>query len=133
MTRLLWAGALALVVTFQTGCCCMHGCYQTCGGCPTECGPSYGCGLMKGCGWGHGFCGLGCGARYCGAYCDDPPRCDPCDSCGHYVGRPEDDYYAGHTVGTTVHASHKTTAPVIYEDAAPPVRTGRWTRSGGYR
>lgn len=28
----------------------------------------------------------GCGELYLGAYVDDPPRAEPCDRCGNYVG-----------------------------------------------
>ena len=57
MNRILIAGGLLAACLWQTGCCVVG------------CGPDY-----------------GCGRKYWGAYADQPPGCDPCDSCGNFVG-----------------------------------------------
>ena len=36
------------------------------------------------------FSGCSCGERYCGDWCSHPPKCDPCDDCGNYVGCCDD-------------------------------------------
>ena len=57
--RALAAGLLLTSSLWLTGCCCSHGC-----------GPDF-----------------GCGRSYWGAYADDPPGCDPCDTCGNWTGK----------------------------------------------
>jgi hypothetical protein len=57
--RALAAGLLLTSTLWLTGCCCSRGC-----------GPD-----------------LGCGRSYWGAYADNPPGCDPCDTCGNWIGR----------------------------------------------
>jgi len=57
--RALAAGLLLTSSLWLTGCCCSRGC-----------GPD-----------------MGCGRSYWGAYADDPPGCDPCDTCGNWIGR----------------------------------------------
>ncbi len=32
------------------------------------------------------FAGNSCGEKYCGDWRSHPPKCDPCDQCGNYVG-----------------------------------------------
>jgi len=89
-------------------------CGPACGACQTPCGPACGpcngavcgphraccdccdCECGNGCGphplrWLWGLfdwnCDCGCGEKYWGDW-SDPPDChDPCDRCGHYVGR----------------------------------------------
>ena len=90
---------------------CGPACGPTCGSCEAPCGPACGpcscavCGPHRACcdgdccnGGGvhplRWLCGLfdwhcdcGCGEKYWGDW-SDPPDCrDPCDRCGHYVGR----------------------------------------------
>lgn len=50
--------AFLLVCVLQVGCSC--------------CGQKFGC--------------EGCGPKYWGAYVDDPPRCEPCDCYGNWIG-----------------------------------------------
>lgn len=58
MARFSAFGGLILLALFQTGCCCLGG----------PCGNG------------------GCGRTYWGAYCEDPPGCEPCDRCANWVG-----------------------------------------------
>ena len=56
MSRLKLACGLLILSALQTGCCSSK------------------------------FCGGGCGEKYWGAYCDDPPRPEPCDCFGNWTG-----------------------------------------------
>ncbi len=57
MLRIMIAGGLFMLCLSLTG-CCSRGCR------PDQ----------------------GCGRTYWGAYSENPPGCDPCDSCGNFVG-----------------------------------------------
>lgn len=56
MKSLAAVGGLLVLCALQTGCC-------------TMCGSDW-----------------GCGRSYWGAYCDDPPGCEPCNRCGDWTG-----------------------------------------------
>jgi len=71
---------------------CQAPCDTACAGpCDVGCGPSrYPCGplsLVFGLINQRTWCGSGCGERYRGDWCGDPPDChDPCDRCGNWTG-----------------------------------------------
>jgi len=58
MRRFLMCCGLLIPALLSTGCCQMA-CLNPCSG---------------------------CGKAYWGAYAEDPPRCEPCNDCGDYVG-----------------------------------------------
>lgn len=62
-----------LLSLFSTGCCCVQS--SPCG---TGCGPGA---------WvANQACSNGCGEFYVDEWYNHPPQCDPCNTCGDYVG-----------------------------------------------
>ncbi|MCE9607003.1 MAG: hypothetical protein K8U03_19125 [Planctomycetia bacterium] len=57
MVRFIGLASIVLLSAFQTGCC------------SSPCGK-----------------GMGCGRSYWGAYADNPPTCEPCDTYGNWTG-----------------------------------------------
>ena len=107
---------------------CNSGCQQSCGSCSQ---PSCGSCCQGSCGggtcclnpfqklWGcdRQFCGCGCGCSdevYEGDWRSFPPRCEPCDCCGNWVGpgEPTAPYQMPPRVGSI--------APVPYEPTLAP-------------
>jgi hypothetical protein len=66
--------ACVLLSLLSTGCCSVHN--STCG---TGCGPEA---------WmANHACSNGCGEFYIDEWYNHPPQCDPCNTCGDYVGQ----------------------------------------------
>lgn len=65
--------ACVLLSLFSTGCCCVQS--SPCG---TGCGPGAWMAQQS--------CANGCGEFYVDEWYNHPPQCDPCNTCGDYVG-----------------------------------------------
>jgi hypothetical protein len=72
--RTLFAFIVASVLLNSTGCCFLRRvfCDDCCSPCETG-AFTY-------------FAGRSCGEAYYGDWKSHPPKCDPCDDCGNYVG-----------------------------------------------
>ncbi|HEV3417739.1 MAG TPA: hypothetical protein VG056_13020 [Pirellulales bacterium] len=127
----------------SSGCCC---CCSPCNGCGDGCGNGCGCGLLgRRClpddyrGGGSYWCDCGCGELYLGDWHSFPPeRCDPCDCCGNYTGRCDDQapwYQLGPRFGTAspAHAppSDMSTPTPPPQPPTPPTSSSRAKHRGG--
>ena len=68
------------------------------------------------------WCGCGCGERYWGDWCGDPPDCcEPCDRCGNWTG-PGQTVQVGHSGEAT---TELVAAPNASQDVRAAQTTGR--------
>ena len=74
IARRLLALALGVSLLGSSGCCWVRRvlCDECCTPCDTGAFTYY--------------AGRSCGPRYWGDWISHPPKCDPCDTCGNYVG-----------------------------------------------
>jgi hypothetical protein len=77
VARSLFALAIAILLSSSSGCCLVRRvfCDECCSPCDTGAFTYY--------------AGRSCGEQYCGDWHSHPPKCDPCDRCGNYVGACE--------------------------------------------
>jgi hypothetical protein len=75
VARFLLALAVAVSLLGSGGCCWVRRvlCDECCSPCDTGAFTYYP--------------GRSCGPRYWGDWISHPPKCDPCDTCGNYVGQ----------------------------------------------